>query len=504
MGTDLKTALHDIIDNHNVRSYDDFKLAARVLDQDPENSSNLILIYSGESFPAGYFGTGGEVWNREHLWPQSYGVDGDDYNTVGYSDFHHLFPALADVNTVRLNRYYDWTDPDNRYTHPRAPGSSYDDNSWEPRDEDKGRVARAILYMATRYEGLNDEKRTSSTSLETPDLKLSDRANSGSETMGKLSVLLEWNRMYSPDEREQRRNQGIYEGVQWGTRIYQQGNRNPFVDHPEYADAIYRATSFVSYGTWRITYFSELELRDESVSGDLEDPDGDRLPNLIELGCNWNPRLADAGFPMTEIKNGDGTVTLSYLQLGQPEISGLSYAIQYSTDPWNEASWASVPGSPDLTNIDGWTYEASLTDTPDSLDDTFYRLHLSRAYPLDNPGEAVFDPARHSAPEGSIFAYDGDPQDGWQLPDWLSPTHTSNYPWVYQHTHLWIRFHAVSPASVWIYDEHLGWFWTRESIYPIVWSAVKNEWIRFDSGHSEPNRQLTFLESGIRISEEQF
>jgi endonuclease I len=49
--------------------------------------------------------------------------------------------------------------------------------------------------------------------------------------MGKMSVLLEWNRIDPPDAFEQRRNQRIYE--QW------QGNRNPFVDHPEYADAIW-------------------------------------------------------------------------------------------------------------------------------------------------------------------------------------------------------------------------------------------------------------------------
>ena len=78
------------------------------------------------------------------------------------------------------------------------------------------------MYMAVRYEGGDGFA----------DLEMNNLVNNGTAPyMGKMSVLLEWNRIDPPDAFEQRRNQRIYE--RW------QGNRNPFVDHPEWADAIW-------------------------------------------------------------------------------------------------------------------------------------------------------------------------------------------------------------------------------------------------------------------------
>jgi endonuclease I len=498
-GTILDSALHDIIDNHNVRSYDDFKLAARALDQDPDNTSNIILLYSGESFPANQFGSSGEVWNREHVWPQSYGVH-PDFNTVGHSDMHHLFPCLASVNSVRSNRFFDWTDSNASQTHPRAGDSTYDSNSWEPRDEDKGRVARAILYMATRYAGLSDEKVESGAT--PPDLKISNRANSGSETMGKLTPLLEWNRLYAPDEREKKRNHGIYEGVKWGSRTYRQGNRNPFIDHPEFADGIY-ASSTITYGTWRLMHFSSQELDMAELSGDEADPDEDRISNLIELSANLDPNTADAASPLQVDKQADNTVTLRYHQLKQADLSGISYSIESSSNPWMEESWTTIPGSPSLTPVDQWVDEAAIGNTP-SEDDTFYRLRVQRDYPLNYPGESIFDPTRHSAPAGSIFAYDSDLDANWKDSEWFGPIHTVPYPWTYHPTHHWIYIDSDSPDSIIQYDEYLGWFWTKENLYPIAYSFAKREWIVFKDANSEPNRQIMILETGAIVDEIDF
>lgn len=103
-----------------------------------------------------------------------------------------------------------------------APGNLTDDDSWEPADEVKGDVARMVFYMAVRYEG--DDSFA--------DLELNDRVSNGSNPyMGRQSVLLEWNAEDPPDAFEQRRNQLIYDEIQ--------GNRNPFIDHPEWADSIW-------------------------------------------------------------------------------------------------------------------------------------------------------------------------------------------------------------------------------------------------------------------------
>ena len=97
----------------------------------------------------------------------------------------------------------------------------YDTDSWEPPNRVKGDVARMIFYMAVRYEGDNGEI----------DLELSDTVNTYPKALhGKFSTLLEWNELDPVDDFERRRNDVIYE--RW------QHNRNPFVDHPEWANEI--------------------------------------------------------------------------------------------------------------------------------------------------------------------------------------------------------------------------------------------------------------------------
>jgi hypothetical protein len=102
-----------------------------------------------------------------------------------------------------------------------------------PRNEEKGMLARAMLYMAVRYEG--DDT--------TPDLKLSDTPNSATYTFGKLSDLLAWHRQYPVTEAERLRNHTIYSSYQ--------KNRNPFVDDPDYAEMIFRGVPVIHISTIR-------------------------------------------------------------------------------------------------------------------------------------------------------------------------------------------------------------------------------------------------------------
>lgn len=211
-GDALKSALNDIIDDHNELSYDDVWNALRDTDEDPNNSNNVILLYTGWSVTnAGY-----PTWNREHTWAKSHGDFGD--TAPCGTDIHHLRPTDCDVNSARGNLDFDYSD----YPYPNIPSCYYDDDSWEPRDDVKGDVARMIFYMATRYEGENGEL----------DLVVVDEVNtSPAPEHGKLSTLLAWNTLDLPDEFEETRNDKIFEN--W------QGNRNPFVDHPEFADYIW-------------------------------------------------------------------------------------------------------------------------------------------------------------------------------------------------------------------------------------------------------------------------
>lgn len=77
-GPALKSALHEIIKSHTVLPYTagttDTWDALKILDEDPANPLNVLLIYSGYSSPKSEQWTGSTgIWDREHLWPQSKG-----------------------------------------------------------------------------------------------------------------------------------------------------------------------------------------------------------------------------------------------------------------------------------------------------------------------------------------------------------------------------------------------------------------------------------------------
>jgi endonuclease I len=215
-GDALKAVLHDIIDNHQEYSYDDLRdFILSNTDEDPDNSDNVILLYTGRSQAKSTFGGGPDDWNREHVWAKSHG-DFGNYPPCG-TDAHHIRPTDASVNSSRGNKDFD----NGGTPHPEATGCKSDSDSWEPRDEVKGDVARMLFYMAVRYEGDNGEL----------DLEVVDAVNTyPNPEHGKLSALLEWHEQDPPDDFEIHRNEVIYS--------YQQ-NRNPFIDHPEFVAKIF-------------------------------------------------------------------------------------------------------------------------------------------------------------------------------------------------------------------------------------------------------------------------
>ncbi|HEX8868729.1 MAG TPA: endonuclease [Lentzea sp.] len=216
-GTALKSALNTIISSNQTKlSYDAVWEALKVTDQDPDNSNNVILLYSGISRAKSANGGGNDNWNREHVWAKSHG----DFGTATGpgTDLHHLRPEDVNVNATRGNLDFDLGGS----PVPEASFSKYDSDSFEPRSEVKGDVARMIFYMAVRYEG-NDGF---------PNLEVNDAVNNGTAPyMGRLSVLKTWSRQDPPDSFERDRNEVIYKQFQH--------NRNPFIDHPEWVSSIW-------------------------------------------------------------------------------------------------------------------------------------------------------------------------------------------------------------------------------------------------------------------------
>lgn len=216
-GTALKSALHNIIDGHTVIAYDDLFPALYVVWEDPANPSNVVLIYGGVSVAKTALS-----WNREHLWPRSRGVEDTGPDN---SDMFHVVPCDDDVNTQRSNLFFDNSSSiDGGIVspgHPEAPLTSRDSNSWEPPPNEKGDIARAMFYMAVRYDGSEGA---------TTDLELVNGVPSGPQ-MANLNAFLQWHAADPPDAAERARNDRIFTSFQH--------NRNPFIDHPEWVAEIW-------------------------------------------------------------------------------------------------------------------------------------------------------------------------------------------------------------------------------------------------------------------------
>ena len=236
-GNQLKTALHQIIKNGSIPlSYSDVWNALKYTDEDPNNTNNVILLYTGWSYPKNDNGGSSTNWNREHTWAKSHGNFGTSMGPG--TDLHHLRPTDVTVNSKRGNKHFDnggteYSDP-SRYGMNGTfdTGCKYTNNTWEPRDEIKGDVARMIFYMAVRYEGDPDNNY--------PDLEVVDYipSNNSAPLHGILHTLLQWHYNDPVSNWEIRRNNRIYYG-QGPNHDYAQWNRNPFIDHPEWVAQIW-------------------------------------------------------------------------------------------------------------------------------------------------------------------------------------------------------------------------------------------------------------------------
>jgi endonuclease I len=472
-GEELKAELNARISGHASVTYTQARDNFRLIDADPEQANYIFLLYSGFSIPytAGF-------WNREHVFPQSFGTGSTASSAFsdgpGYTDLHHLFPADGGVNSARSNLYFDYSANGGSPVN-NAPGSTRDADSFEPRDADKGRVARVMLYMDVRYEGEDLENPFGD---RTPDLRLGNFPNPNTYTMGRLDPLLEWNRKYAPDARERRRNHLIQQGGQIGLRTFAgQGNRNPFVDYPELADAVHVAGQYVTTGTWRVAHFSLAELDDPEIAGDLADPDNDGLPNLIELSANLDPRADDAAAGPRFRRNAAGSAFLAFSRLNEFAASGLEYRVEYSQFPLLSAEWVELEFTEqDVQASPGeWAESVSIGDYLLPASDLPYwlRLRVLRHWPLDHPGAAVSEPFRGA---------------GWERSPWLGLYADGGFPAVYGLETGWLVVTESTRDAIRLWHPAAGWLLSSAELFPFVFNPQDGTWYAFDrrSGLPQP------------------
>lgn len=188
---DLRQKLHDAIANQKFYDYGD---ARRLVMLKIDNHDGYIeCVYTGRVITADEMPKTSEM-NIEHTWPQSKGATGP-----AKCDMHHLFPTDPVANSTRSSL------PFGEVSNPKwqGGGSECDLKRFEVRKESRGNSARAIFYFAVRY---------------------SKDINAAEE-----ETLRKWHKEDPVDATEKERNERV-ESIQ--------GNRNPFIDHPEYVDQI--------------------------------------------------------------------------------------------------------------------------------------------------------------------------------------------------------------------------------------------------------------------------
>jgi endonuclease I/predicted extracellular nuclease len=262
--TELASAVNQMISAKHVQlAYGQVWSVLTFSDEDPDNTDNVIELYTGNSIAKMMNGSGENAnnqdsWNREHVWSKSHGFP--ERYQFGYTDAHHLRVADWSMNTQRSNLDFD-IGGDPVFNGDTQTDNYKDSDSFEPRDEVKGDVARMMFYMATRYNGASEDR--------TPDLVLIEEVgvSNGKPTFGKLSALLQWHMDDPVDQREIDRNDVIYE---------YQGNRNPFIDHPEWVNKIYGPNTMPQISIEGPSIVSEGEQVSISAANSF-DEDGDEL-----------------------------------------------------------------------------------------------------------------------------------------------------------------------------------------------------------------------------------
>jgi endonuclease I len=234
-GNALKQAVQDIIAAPTVRlhSYADIWDIIRTADQNPENSNQIWDMYLEIPMAKLDQQTTSSIvgkWNREHIFCQSRGgfevANGDTADGIGVwnstsaasvvdgvSDAHHIRAENGQENTSRNNKNYGTVNSATVYAGPSGTQGSW-----------RGDVARALFYMAVRFDGLNVVNGDPSEYLPSTSI--------ASGNIGDLATLLVWNHSDPRDDFEMNRNNYIYT---W------QMNRNPFIDYPLLVNYIFGA-----------------------------------------------------------------------------------------------------------------------------------------------------------------------------------------------------------------------------------------------------------------------
>lgn len=293
-GNVLKQTLHNIIDNHNSVSYSSLWNHVQVTDKTSNNKvwdmysdtpgSTPPYTFNFGSDQCGNYSQEGDCYNREHSWPQSWFNSGSPMQT----DLFHIYPTDGYVNGQRGSYPFgevgsaSWTSQNgSKKGACNYPG--YSSIAFEPIDAYKGDFARSYFYMSTRYYGEDSGWQTNS------------MVNGAEIQAWAQNLLIEWHTNDPVSQKEINRNNAVY-GIQ--------NNRNPFIDHPEFATLIFSSNypqpvfAGSPVTTAQENSFYEYAISASDTYGNPISFNADNLPAWLNLTDNGNNTATLSGTPL--------------------------------------------------------------------------------------------------------------------------------------------------------------------------------------------------------------
>ncbi|NVO08615.1 MAG: endonuclease [Bacteroidales bacterium] len=355
-GATLKTALYNIIKGHTDLGYDGLYNIYTTSDNLPsgkvwdmysikaDGTANYFFSHtSGDR--CGSYSTEGDCYNREHTFCDSWLGKASPQR----SDAHHIVPTDGYVNNRRSSYPHgkvgtvSWTSSNGSKLGNSDPATGYSGIVFEPIDEFKGDFARMYFYVVTRYENLVAGWASNGSAGELLDGTSFPAFKSWFKTL-----MLQWNQQDPVSQKEIDRNNAIYA---------LQHNRNPYIDHPEYAEAVWGSgTIALSFTSSAVTSATVGVVYNYSVS--VAGPIGSTFTITAPTKPSW----------LTLTTTGNTTATLS----GTPASSG-SFDVTLSVTDGSSTKTQSfsiivaaleglkITSTPVITATTGSAYSYSIT-----------------------------------------------------------------------------------------------------------------------------------------------
>lgn len=309
-------------------------------DADPTNSSNMVYLYTRDSVKK----NSASSWNREHVWPKALSNSCWKESRAG-ADMLHLRPTYSTPNSTRSSYKYGEVTKNqtNLKIYNQMEYGYYANNYFMPLDATKGDVARICMYIWVAYYNEYGSELPSLTNV-----------------FQSFDVLMTWHTNDRPDVLEGNRNNYAEKNVQY--------NRNPFVDHPEYAWKIFGSQcsqsvlnaakaaypdgdpvgitsiskSSITMAVGETTTISATSSNSASITWSSDDESVTVSPTTQSSGSDVT---------LTAVSEGSATITASVTISGTTYSATCVVTVTSSGGGDDESSWIATPIT-DLTSTD--------------------------------------------------------------------------------------------------------------------------------------------------------